>query len=113
MQLRTQHAKEWDERHADHGMSQTSVAQSVEQDRMPSIALAAAGRDVLCVLTQAALRQPDNGPKTLRAFVGAHWQFEFTARGRVECVCCAWANVCGIPRVARPPGASSALVQGT
>ena len=32
MQLRARHAKGWDERHAEHGMSQTSVAQSVEQD---------------------------------------------------------------------------------
>ena len=26
MQLRARHAKEWDERHAEHGMSQTSAA---------------------------------------------------------------------------------------
>ena len=53
MQLRARHAKEWDERHAEHGVSQTSVVQSVEQDRMRSIALAAVGRDVLCLLMQA------------------------------------------------------------
>ena len=41
MQLRARHAKEWDEWHAEHGMSQTSVAQSVEQDRWRSVALAA------------------------------------------------------------------------
>ena len=113
MQLRARHAKEWDERHAEHGMSQTGVARSVEQDKMRSIALVAAGRDALCVLMQAAPRQPDGGPKTLQAFVDAHWQFQFAASGGVECVCCAWANVYGIPRVAHPPKASSALVQGT
>ena len=41
MLLRARHATEWDERHAEHGMSQTSVAQSVEQDRLRSVALAA------------------------------------------------------------------------
>ena len=45
MQLRARHTKEWDERHAEHGMSQTSVAQSVEQDGLRSIALAASGKD--------------------------------------------------------------------
>ena len=50
VQLRAGHAKEWDERHAEHGMSQTSVAQSVEQDKMRSIAFAAAGRVALCML---------------------------------------------------------------
>ena len=53
MQLRARHAKEWDERHAEHGMSQTSVAQSVEQDRLRSAALAAPGKNALCVLMQA------------------------------------------------------------
>ena len=33
--------------------------------------------------------------------------------GGVECVCCAWANVCGIPGVALPPRASQALLLGT
>ena len=41
MQLRARHAKEWDARHADDGMSPSSVAQSVEQDRLRSVALAA------------------------------------------------------------------------
>ena len=41
MQLRARHAKEWDARHADLGMSQSSLAQSVEQDRLRSVALAA------------------------------------------------------------------------
>ena len=50
MQLRARHAKQWDVRHAEHGMSQTSVAQSVEQDRLRSVALAASGKDALCVL---------------------------------------------------------------
>ena len=50
MHFRARHAKEWDERHAEHVMSQTSVAQPVEQDMMRSIALAAIGRDVLCML---------------------------------------------------------------
>ena len=52
MQLRAQHAKEWDERHAEHGMSQTPVAQSVEEDRLRSVALPASGKDALCVLMQ-------------------------------------------------------------
>ena len=72
MQLRTRHAKEWDERHAEHGMSERTVARSVEQDTVLPIALGVAGRDVLCVLVQAAPRQPDSGPKTLQAFVDAH-----------------------------------------
>ena len=113
MHFRARHAKEWDERHAEHGVSQTSVAQSVEQDSMRSIALAIAGTDVLCMFMQAAPRQPDTGPKTLQAFVDAHWQYQFTICGGVECVCCAWANVCGIPGVALPPRANNALVQGT
>ena len=71
-QLSAWHAKELDERLAEHGASQTSVAQLVEHDSMLSIALAAAGRDVLCMLMQSAPRQPDSGPKTLQAFVDAH-----------------------------------------
>ena len=84
-------------------MSQSSVAQSVEQDRLRSVALAASGKDTLCVLMQATPMQLDGGPKTLQMFVAAHWQYQFTTSGGVECVCCAWANVCGIPGVARPP----------
>ena len=57
MQLRAQPAKEWDERHAEHGMSQTSMAQSMEHDRLRSIALAASGKDALCVLMQATPMQ--------------------------------------------------------
>ena len=57
--------------------------------------------------------QLDSGPKTLQMFVAAHWQYQFTTSGGVECVCCAWANVCGIPGVARPPKKSEALVLGT
>ena len=66
MQLRAQHAKEWDARHAEHGMSQSSVAQSVEQDWLRSVALAASGKDALCVLMQATPMQLDSGPKTLQ-----------------------------------------------
>ena len=113
MQLRARHAKEWDARHAEHGMSQSSVAQSVEQDRLRSVALAASGKDALCVLMQATPMQLDSGPKTLQMFVAAHWQYQFTTSGGVECVCCAWANVCGNPGVARPPKKSEALVLGT
>ena len=75
-------------------MSQSSVAQSVEQDRLRSVALAASGKDTLCVLMQATPMQLDSGPKTLQMFVAAHWQHQFTASGGIECVCCAWANVC-------------------
>ena len=64
----------------------TSVAQLVKHDRMLSIALVAAGRDALCMLMQVARMQPDSGPKTLRAFVHAHWQYRFTTCGGVECV---------------------------
>ena len=113
MQLRARQAKEWDERHADRGMSQTSVARSVEQDRVRSIALAAAAKAALCMLMQAAPRQPDNAPKTVPALVDAHWQFQVTICGGVGCVSCAWAAVVIIPGVACPPKASSALVQGT
>ena len=51
------------------------------------------------MLMQATPMQLDSGPKTLQAFVDAHWQYQFTTCGGVECVCCAWANVCGIPGV--------------
>ena len=54
MQLRAQHAKEWDDLHAEHGTSQTLVARSVEEHRVRSIALAAAGKDAFCVLMQVA-----------------------------------------------------------
>ena len=74
MQRRARHAKEWDERHAEHGMSQMSVAHSLEQDRLQSIALAASGKDALCVLMQGTPMQLDSGPKTLQPFVDAHWQ---------------------------------------
>ena len=113
MQFRDRHANHWDEQHAEHGMSRTLVAWSVEQDRMRSIALAVVGKDALCVLMEASPRQLDNGAKALQAFVDTHGQLEFTESGGVECVCCAWANLCGIPQVARPPRASSAPVQGT
>ena len=113
MQLRARHAKQWDERHAEHGMSQTSVAQSVEQDMLRSVALPASEKDALCVRMQATPMHLDSGPKTIQTFVAAHWQYQFTTSGGVECVCCAWANVCGIPRVARPPRNSEALVLGT
>ena len=113
MQVRAHHAKEWDERHAEHGMSGTSVAQLVDQDRLWTIALDASGKDALCVLMQATPMQLDSGPKTLQVFVDAHWQYQFTTSGGVECVFCAWANVCGGPGVACPPRASEALVLGT
>ena len=85
----------------------------MEQDRLRSVALAASGKDALCVLMQATPMQLDSGPKTLQTFVAAHWQYEFATSGGVECVCCAWANACGIPRVARPPKNSEALILGT
>ena len=50
MQPRARHAKEWDARHAQHGMSQSSVAHLLEQDRLRYVALAASGKDALCVL---------------------------------------------------------------
>ena len=62
MQLRER--KDWDQRHAEHGMPQSSVAQSVEHDMMRSIVFAAARRDVFCMPMQAAPSQLDNGPKT-------------------------------------------------
>ena len=113
MQLRARHTKEWDERNAEHGMSQKSVARSVEQDRLRSIAFAAGERDALCMPMQAAPMQLDSGPKTLQAFVDAHWQYQLTTGGGVECVCCGGANVCGIPGLALPPRDSRALVLGT
>ena len=113
MHLRARHAKEGDVRHAEHGMSQPSVVQSVEQDKLRSVALAASGKDALCVIMRATPMQVDSGPKTLQTFVAAHWQYQFTTSGGVECVCCAWGNVCGIPGVARPPRNSEALVLGT
>ena len=113
MQLRARHAKDRDERHAQHGISQTSVAQSVEEDMLRSVTFPAYGKDALCVLMQATPMQLDSGPRTLQTFVAAHWQYQFTTSGGVECVCCAWANVCGIPWVARPPQNSEVLVLGT
>ena len=65
------------------------------------------------MLMQATPMQLDSGPKTLQMFVAAHWQCQFTTSGGVECVCCAWANVCGIPGVAGPPRSGEALVLGT
>ena len=94
-------------------MSQSSVAQSVEQDRLRSVTLAASGKDASCVLMQATPMQLDSGPKALQMVVAAHWQYQFMASGGIECVCCAWANVSGIPGVARPPKKSEALVLGT
>ena len=55
----------------------------------------------------------DSGVNTLQTFLAAHWQYQFTTSGGVECVRCAWANVCGDPGVARPPKNSEALVLGT
>ena len=109
MQLRARHAKEWDARHAEHGMSQSSVAKSVEQDRLRSVALAASGKDALCVLMKATPMQLDSGRETLQMFVAAHWQYQFTTSGGVECVCCACANVRGITGVARPPKNSGGI----
>ena len=65
------------------------------------------------MLMQPTRMQLDSGPKTLQMFVAARWQYQFTTSGGVECVCRAWANVCGIPGVARPPKNSEALVLGT
>ena len=113
MPPRAHQASEIDERHAEHGMSQTSVAWSLEQNRVRSIALAAARKDALYMLMYAVARQPDSGSKTLEAFLGGHWQFQSTTCGGFSCVCCVRAGVIDIHEVASPPRASSALVQGT
>ena len=65
------------------------------------------------MLMQATPMRLDSGPKTLQMFVAARWQYQFATSGGVESVCCAWANVCGIPGVARPLETSEALVLGT
>ena len=52
--LRARHEKEWDERHAGQGMSHRSVAESIEQDRARSAALAAMGRNAFSVMMGAA-----------------------------------------------------------
>ena len=57
--------------------------------------------------------QLDSGSNTLQMFADAHWQYQFTTSGGVECVCCAWAQGCGIPGGACPPRGSEALVLGT
>ena len=64
------------------------------------------------MLMQAAPMQPDSCPKTVQAFGDGHWQYQFRSCGGVGCVCYAWANVCGFPRVACPPRASIALLLG-
>ena len=50
----------------------------MEQGNLWSIALAVLGKDVLCMLMQAAPMQQDSGPKTLQASVDAHWHHQFT-----------------------------------
>ena len=79
--FRARHAKEWDELHVEHCMSQTSVAQSVEHDKLRSVALAASGKDALCVLMQATPMELDSGPKTLQTFVDALWQYQLRQVG--------------------------------
>ena len=111
--LRARHEKEWDERHAGHRMSHRSVAQSIEQDRARSAALAATGSNAFSVMMRAAPKQQTTGPKTLQAFVDGHWQLQFTAQGGVMCICCAWAAQTDCPWVKRPPKAAAPLVNGT
>ena len=65
------------------------------------------------MLMEVAPMQLDSGPKTLQAFVDTHWQHHFSICGGVECVCCAWANGCGVRGLARPPQASHAFVLAT
>ena len=71
MNLKACQVKQWDKQHAKHGMSQASVARSVVQGKERSMAVAAVGRDALCILMQAAFKQLDGAPKTLQAFADA------------------------------------------
>ena len=111
--LRARHEKEWDERHAGKGMSHRSVAESIEQDRARSAALAATGSNAFSVMMGAAPKQQTAGPKTLQAFVDGHWQLQFTVQGGVMCICCAWAAQTDCPGVKRPQKAAAPLVNGT
>ena len=111
--LRARREKEWDERHAGQGMSHRSVAESIEQDRARSAALAATGSNAFSVMMGAATKQQTAGPKTLQAFVDGHWQFVFTVQGGVMCTCCAWAAQTDCHGVKRPPKAAKPLVNGT
>ena len=111
--LGARHEKEWDERHAGHGISHRSVAEAIAQDGARSAALAAAGSNAFCVMMGAAPKQPIAGPKTLQAFVDGHWQWRFTVAGGVMCICCAWAAQTDCRGVKRPPKAVAAFVNGT
>ena len=61
----------------------------------------------------AAPKQRKAGPKTLQAFVDGHWQLQFTVKGAVQCICCAWAAQTDGSGVKRPPQAATAFVTGT
>ena len=111
--LRARHEKEWGERHASQGMSHRSVAESIEQDGARFAALAATGSNAFSVMMGAAPKQHRAGPKTLQAFVDAHWQLQFTVEGGVMCICCAWAAQTDCSGVKRPPKAATPLVNGT
>ena len=105
--------EEWDERHAGQGMSHRSVAESIEQDRARSAALAAAGSNAFSVMMGAAPKQQTARPKTLQAFVDGHWQLQFTVEGGVMCMCCAWVAQMDCRVVKRPRKAATPLVNGT
>ena len=105
--------KQWDERHAPFGLSHALVEHSLEQDRKSSVALAATWENAFSVLMVAPARREMVKWNTLEGFADEHWQLQFTNKGVVECVCCAWAAICNIPGVATPKQHATALVQGT
>ena len=82
MHLGARQAKQWDAQHAKHGVSQASLARCVEQDRVQSIALAAAERDGLRVVRHA---DPMHQRMLQRHYkhLDAHWQFWFGAYASV------------------------------
>ena len=94
-------------------MSHRSIAESIEQDRARSAALAATGSNAFSVMMGAAPKQQTAGPKTPQAFVDGHWQLQFTVQGGVMCICCAWAAQTDCPGVKRPPKGATPLVNGT
>ena len=111
--LQARNEQEWDKRHACRGMSHRSIAESIDQDRARSGALAAAGSNAFSVMMGAAPKQQTAGPKTLQAFVDGHWQLQFIVEGGVMCICCAWAAQTVCPGVKRPPKAATPLVNET
>ena len=111
--IRARHEKEWDERHAGQGMLHWSVAESIEQDRARSAALAATGSNAFSVMIWIAPKQQTAGPKTLQAFVDEHWQLQLIVQGGVMCICCAWVAQTHCPGVKRPPKAAAPLGNGT